>query len=41
MAAQVIQPSIVGRFKLEEINQAIDFMRRGQAHGRLVVALKE
>jgi propanol-preferring alcohol dehydrogenase len=41
MAAQVIRPPIVGRFPLEELNQAIEMMRRGQAHGRLVLVIKE
>jgi D-arabinose 1-dehydrogenase-like Zn-dependent alcohol dehydrogenase len=38
--AGTIRPPIVGHVPLEEINEALDFMRSGQAHGRIVVTLK-
>ncbi len=40
LAAGTIRPPIVRRVRLEEINEAFDFMRSGQAHGRIVVMLK-
>jgi len=40
MASGVIQPLIARRFPLEELNEAIHFMRSGQAHGRLIVNVK-
>ena len=37
MAAHLLRPQIVARFPLEHLNQALDFVRSGQAHGRVVV----
>ena len=41
MALGVISPLIVRRFPLEDLNAAIQFMRNGQAHGRLIVTVKD
>jgi propanol-preferring alcohol dehydrogenase len=38
--AGTIRPPIALRVPLEEINEALDFMRSGQAHGRIVVAIQ-
>jgi 2-desacetyl-2-hydroxyethyl bacteriochlorophyllide A dehydrogenase len=40
ISAGTIRPPIVGHVPLERINDAFDFMRSGQAHGRIVVTLK-
>ena len=40
MASGVIQPPIVGRFALEELNEAMHLLRTGQAHGRLIILVQ-
>ncbi|MBI3840102.1 MAG: alcohol dehydrogenase catalytic domain-containing protein [Planctomycetia bacterium] len=40
ISAGTIRPPIVQHVPLEEINEAFDFIRSGQAHGRIVVILK-
>ncbi|HWD18980.1 MAG TPA: alcohol dehydrogenase catalytic domain-containing protein [Verrucomicrobiae bacterium] len=40
MEAGIIRPAVVRRFKLAEINDAFDFMRRGEAHGRIIIDVK-
>jgi 2-desacetyl-2-hydroxyethyl bacteriochlorophyllide A dehydrogenase len=37
----LIKPTIVKKFSLDEIGEAIDFVRRGQAHGRVVIEIKK
>jgi propanol-preferring alcohol dehydrogenase len=33
-----LRPPIAGRFPLERINEAFDFVRSGQARGRVIIA---
>jgi len=40
MAAGQINPLIIRQYPLEQLNEAIQFMRSGQAHGRLILAIK-
>ncbi len=40
LAAGTIRPPIVRHVPLEAINEALEFVRSGQAHGRIVVTLK-
>ncbi len=40
ISAGTIRPPIVGHVPLEKINEALDFIRSGQAHGRIVVTLR-
>lgn len=40
LASGTIRPPIALRVPLEEINDALDLMRSGQSHGRIVVAVK-
>ena len=40
MAEGVIRPPIAARFPLARINEAFDLVRRGDAHGRVVVTVK-
>jgi D-arabinose 1-dehydrogenase-like Zn-dependent alcohol dehydrogenase len=40
MATGVIRPRIAETFALDNINDAMDFVRRGDAHGRVVVTIK-
>ena len=40
MAAGQINPLIIRQYPLEQLNEAIQFMRSGQAHGRLIVTIK-
>ena len=37
MSAGIIDPPIATRFPLEQINEAMDLLRSGKAHGRIVV----
>jgi D-arabinose 1-dehydrogenase-like Zn-dependent alcohol dehydrogenase len=37
MAAGIIGPLISRRFHLEQINEALQLMRSGESHGRLLV----
>ena len=39
MARGIIQPRIDRRFPLDEINEALDYLRSGQAHGRIVITV--
>ncbi|MBI4584408.1 MAG: alcohol dehydrogenase catalytic domain-containing protein [Planctomycetes bacterium] len=39
MARGLIKPPVVRRYPLEEINEAMRYLRSGEAHGRLVVIL--
>jgi len=41
MAEGIIAPPIVKRFPLEEINEGLQMVREGSAHGRVVVTLKD
>lgn len=41
MSADIIQPRIDRRFRLSEINLALDYVRSGAAHGRVVVVVEE
>ena len=36
----VIRPPIAGRFPLEGLNEALQLMRDGRAHGRLMIEVK-
>lgn len=40
VAAGIVKPEITRTFTLDEINQAFDFMRSGQAAGRVVIVYK-
>jgi propanol-preferring alcohol dehydrogenase len=40
MAAGVIRPRIAEAFALDDFNKALDHVRRGDAHGRVVVTIK-
>jgi 2-desacetyl-2-hydroxyethyl bacteriochlorophyllide A dehydrogenase len=37
----LIKPTIVKKFSLDEIGEAIDVVRHGQAHGRVVIEIKK
>jgi D-arabinose 1-dehydrogenase-like Zn-dependent alcohol dehydrogenase len=37
----LIKPTIVRRFPLEEIGEAMNFVRSGRAHGRVVIEIKK
>lgn len=39
MAEGIIDPPIVCRFPLVQINEAFDFVRSGQAHGRVIITI--
>lgn len=41
MAAGIIDPVVSRTFPLQEINQAMEFVRSGQAHGRVVVKIEQ
>jgi D-arabinose 1-dehydrogenase-like Zn-dependent alcohol dehydrogenase len=41
MSRGVIRPLIVRRFPLEEFNGAMEYVRSGQAHGRVVISVKD
>jgi propanol-preferring alcohol dehydrogenase len=41
MAAGIIQPRIDRRFPLEELPEAMEYVRSGQTHGRVVIDVKE
>ncbi len=40
LAVGAMRPPILRHVPLEQINEALDFMRSGQAHGRIVVVIK-
>jgi len=40
MSAGIIRPQIVKVFSLADFNEAMDFVRRGEAHGRVIVKIK-
>jgi D-arabinose 1-dehydrogenase-like Zn-dependent alcohol dehydrogenase len=40
MAAGVIRPRIAATFALDDFNEALDHVRRGDAHGRVVVTIR-
>jgi propanol-preferring alcohol dehydrogenase len=39
MSAGIIRPQIAGTFALNDINEALDSVRSGQAHGRVIVTI--
>lgn len=39
MAQKTIRPHIAGRFPLEKINEALDLVRAGNAHGRVIMTM--
>ena len=41
MASGVIRPPIAKRFPLDELNEAMQYVRSGRAHGRVVITVKE
>jgi propanol-preferring alcohol dehydrogenase len=41
MGSGIIKPSVVAHYPLDGLNDAIQFMRSGKAHGRLVVTVKD
>ena len=41
MAQGIIKPLVVKIFPLAEIREAMDFVRSGQAHGRVVVRIRQ
>ncbi len=41
MATGIIHPPIAQRFSLEQINESLELLRSGQAHGRIVIRIKD
>ncbi|MFN8007215.1 MAG: zinc-binding dehydrogenase [Terriglobia bacterium] len=41
MSQGIIKPPVVKTFPLEEIREAMDFVRSGKAHGRVVIKIKD
>jgi propanol-preferring alcohol dehydrogenase len=41
LAAGIIRPRIARRFPLKQVNEALQWMRSGQANGRIVITIKE
>lgn len=41
MSSGVIRPRIAGRYPLDEINEAFGHVRSGEAHGRVIVTVKD
>ena len=40
MSAGIIRPHVTRSFALNDFNEAIDFVRRGEAHGRVIVTIQ-
>ena len=41
LASGIITPPIARTFPLEQINEALQFLKSGQAHGRVLVTIRE
>ena len=41
LASEIITPPIARTFPLEQVNEALEYLRSGQAHGRVVVTIRE